>query len=225
MTRATRSLGRVRWALACCLLLSLGLAPQSGRPTVGNASVGPKEHDGVTARDAMPGRLHLRNVGGSDGAGLCVFASISHAARYQGLDELADMMDWMRSFPGGGYPEKVDEMIRRKLGPDHGVSYLHVYGPESLELLALACASGYQPCVTYGYGERYGVSIAHMVSLVHLDDERAAILDNNFPGDDAYEWMSRDEFAARYAWSPSGLGEGWGIIFTSGEPQPPEPRP
>ena len=217
------TLPRVRWGLALALLLSLGFAPQEGKPRPGSASVGPKRHDGVLARDAMPAKLHLKNVGGSDGAGLCVFASISHAARYQGLAGLTDTMDWMRRYPGGGWPEKVDQVLKDKLGPNHGVEYIHVYGHDAIGLLERACANGLQPCVTYGYGERYGISIAHMVSLVHLDQEWACILDNNFPGDDAYEWMSRAEFARRFAWSPRGTGEGWGIIFLSGDAQPPEP--
>lgn len=212
-------------ALLLILLTCAAPAPPS-RPTPGGGTVDDQTHDGVTARDAPPPALHLRNVGGSDGSGLCVFTSIEVAADFQGIEWLEDMQSFMRSRPGGGWPEKVDRMIAEKLGPDHGLNYLHLYGVEALPLLELACANGYLPCVTYGFGERYGLpAIDHMVNLVHLDGERACVLDNNYPGGDQYEWMSRSEFEVRFGWSTQGAGEGWAILFLDGNPQPPEPLP
>ena len=59
--------------------------------------------DGKYAADCdLPNDLHLKNLGGSDGAGLCVFTSISHAARWQHVDVLKDFRDYMTRFPGGG---------------------------------------------------------------------------------------------------------------------------
>jgi hypothetical protein len=48
--------------------------------------------------------------------------------------------------------------------------------------------------VNYGYSPRYKSKISHMVDCVHMTDKWAAILDNNFPGEDQYEWMAPDEF-------------------------------
>lgn len=197
------------------------------RPTHGAAIVGTRHHRGITARDALPASLHLQNVGGSDGLGLCVFTSIGHSARYQGIEELADLRDWMRRHPGGGWPEKVDRVLDVKLGPDHGIEYLHVQGADAYPLLERAACEGLMPCVSLGYSERYpelGYAIDHMVNLAHLDDRYACVFDNNFIGDDRYEWMSRAEFEIRSRWSSSGPSEVWGIIFFAGLPQPPEPE-
>jgi hypothetical protein len=52
--------------------------------------------------------------------------------------------------------------------------------------------------VTYGYSPRYKSKISHMVDCVHFTDKWAAVLDNNFPGEDQYEWMAPDEFLSRW---------------------------
>lgn len=214
--------------MTCLSLFLLVISPQGAGPSDGAAVIGGKHHNGVFARDAIPETMHVKNVGGSDGSGLCVFTSIQHAAQYQGIEGLKDFQTWMRSRPGGGYPQKVDAMIREKLGLNHGVEYVHVYGDQAVDILEVACEAGLMPAVTYGFGERYakeGVQrIDHMVNLVHLDDQYACILDNNFPGESAYEWMPRAEFVERFAYSSQGRGEGWGIILLSGNPQPPEPN-
>jgi hypothetical protein len=75
---------------------------------------------------------------------------------------------------------------------------------------------GALPCVTYGYGERYGSgTIYHMVALLHLDDSLACVLDDNFPG--TYEWMSRAEFLKRWK-HPS--GSGWAVVLLLPPPPP-----
>jgi hypothetical protein len=58
-----------------------------------------------------------------------------------------------------------------------------------------------------------------MVDCVHYTDKWAAVLDNNFPGDDQYEWMAPDEFLNRWK---QGSG-GWVIVLLSGNPPPPIP--
>jgi hypothetical protein len=217
----------IRLAILPLLLVSAAPAPQGdggGRPTPGAAWVEPdRESRGVVARSSLPEAMHHRNTAGSDGSGNCVFASAAHAAKFQGIDGLADFHEWMRQRPGGGWPEKFDRMVAEKLGDGHDVEYLHLFGPEAVDLLELAVANGHMAAVTLGYSERYGLdAIDHMVNLVHLDDELAAILDNNFPG--SLEWMPRDEFVRRFGWSSQGAGEGWAIVILSGDPQPPEPE-
>jgi len=204
------------------LLTPAGANVYQSRPTDGAASTTTDPIKGsVRVRNDLPNRFHLRNTGGSDGAGLCVFASISHSARWQDIDGLKDMMEWMRRYPGGGYPDKVDAMIERKLGPSHNLNYIHAYGERAVPLIRRAARHGYLVCVTYGYGERYGESINHMVNMAHLDDQWAVILDNNFPN--SWEWMSPEEFKARADWGTRGAGELWAIIFVT-NPQPPVPR-
>jgi hypothetical protein len=164
----------------------------------------------------LPNSEHMENVGGSDGAGLCVFCSVAHSSRWQSVEELQDFRDWMRKYPGGGYPSKLDTMIRKKCEekgwpiPD----YVQVEGFDP-ELLILALKSGRMPAITWGTDQRYGYRrISHMVNLVYLDSEKAAILDNNFPG--SYLWCTRDEFNKRHQ-----MGGAWSVILMNPGPPPP----
>jgi len=181
---------------------------------------GPKHKDGTEVSCDLPLEFHLRNRGGSDGAGLCVFASIKHSAIWQSAYPLDYLFEYMFTRPGGGYPEKVDRMIaglckQKNLPvPD----YLQVTGSD-LEILKLACKTGRLPAVTYGYsptGRYGGRRIAHMVSLLHADEKNFVVLDNNYPK--TYEWMSPAEFQGVY-----GGRSGWAVILLdSGPPPPPE---
>lgn len=170
----------------------------------------------------LPASQHMKNVGGSDGAGLCVFTSIAHSARWQNVRVLEDFRDWMRRYPGGGYPEKVKAKITQ-ICRERGVpepEYIQVQG-EDLEILKIACKSGRMPSVTYCFsptGRYGGGKIAHMVSLVHADENWFCILDNNYPGVDKYEWLTPAEFRRTYT---CGSG-GWAVILLSPGPPPPQ---
>lgn len=176
--------------------------------------------DGTPVQIDMPRELRMKNVGGRDGAGLCVFTSLNHSAIWQDIDVLKDFQKWMRSKPGGGYPQKVDAMIAQKCKeagapvPD----YIQVEGKD-LEILDLACKTGRMPGVTYGFSPsgRYGGSrISHMVNLAHADGKNYAVLDNNYIED--LEWLSKSEFQRAY-----GSDGGWSVIFLKPGP-PPAPR-
>lgn len=199
-------------------------------PIVYAASVGGnKAPDGKTEIHCdLPGSEHLKNKGGSDGSGLCVFTSIDHSARWQQVPQLIGFRDWMTKHPGGGYPSKVTKMISL-ICKERGMpepAYIQVEGAD-LEVLKKACASGRMPGVTYCFSPtgRYGGSrIAHMTSLVHADEKYFAILDNNYvqpgvPADKEIEWLSPEEFKRTY----TGGGGGWAVILLSSGP-PPVPR-
>ena len=180
--------------------------------------------DGTEIDCDLPGDRHMKNKGGSDGAGLCVFTSIGHSADWQNVEVLKDFRDWMTKHPGGGYPSKVDSMIE-KICAEKGVpkpGYLQYEGGQT-ELLKMACKLGRMPAVTYCVSPtgRYGGSrIAHMVSLVHADDKgNFGILDNNYPGADQIEWLNEDEFKRTF----TGMGGGWAVILLA-PPPPPVPR-
>lgn len=174
----------------------------------------------------LPGGLHMRNTGGigprgpGSGAGLCVFTSIEHSAIHQNVPELLGFQKWMTTRPGGGYPEKVDKMISA-FCKEKGVPvprYLQVEGGD-MEILKLACKTGRMPGVTYCWSPtgRYGGSkIAHMVNTPHASDEWVCVLDNNYPGEDRYEWMSWSEFRKTFM----GNGGGWAVILLSPGPPP-----
>jgi len=176
--------------------------------------------DGTPVQINMPQDLRMHNTGGSDGAGLCVFTSINHAAIWQDVSVLKDFQHWMRSKPGGGYPEKVDRMIARK-AQEAGVAppqYLQVEGDDQ-EIIELACKTGRMPSCTYGFspsGRYSGRRISHMISVVHADGKYVAVLDNNYP--EELEWDTKAEFQSAY--SSDG---GWTVILLAPSP-PPSPR-
>ena len=164
----------------------------------------------------------MRNTGGSDGSGLCVFTSIEHAARWHNLEVLQGFQDFMRKRPGGGYPSKVDKMIDAICAERHlpKPKYIQVESND-LEILKLACRTGHMPSVTYGFSptKRYGgQKISHMVTLLHATEKWFCVLDNNFPK--TWEWMSPAEFLRSYK---DGSGTGWCVIFLGPGP-PPAPK-
>ena len=175
----------------------------------------------------LPTELRLKNKGGSDGrggpgtgSGLCVFTSINHSAHWQNVDALKDFRDWMTKLPGGGDPEKVDRMIEKKckeLGMPKP-EYIQVERAD-LDILLLALKTGRMPSITYAYsptGRYNGKRISHMVSLVHLDDKWAGVLDNNYP--DALEWLTPDQLRKTFK-----QGSGWCVILLA-PPPPPVPK-
>lgn len=172
-------------------------------------------HDGTEVTCDIPEEYRQHNVGGRDGSGLCVFTSIEYVARFQNELRLWDLQKSMRQEPGGGYPQKVDAMLK-KYAP--GVPYLQYQGSDPT-FLEEVLKTGRPVAVTYnGRDPRYhNQTIAHMVTLVHLDSKNACILDNNF--EKQYYWMSREEFLARW----KGGREGWAVALLS-PPPPGAPR-
>lgn len=171
---------------------------------------------GTVVRCDLPQPLRMRNVGGRDGAGLCVFTSAEHSGRYQNVRLLFGFQQKMRAEKGGGWPDKLDSMLL-KYAPD--VLYVQHVGGDAA-FLETCLLTGRMPCVTYaGRDTNYGPNktIAHMVNLIYLDDEYAAILDNNFP--DKPVWMTRPEFLDR--WRDERVGGGWAVALLA--PPPPFP--
>src|SRR5437870_2565093 len=145
------------------IVASIPSAAIAERAIVGG-STAPDSKTAVTCD--LPASERTKNVGGRDGAGLCVFTSIGMAARWQNERRLVNFQEQMRREPGGGYPAKVERMIG-KYGA--GTPYVQYEG-SNLDILQAALRSGRMPSVTYGYSERYGGTIAHMVNLIHLDE-------------------------------------------------------
>lgn len=183
-----------------------------------NAVVSGPEYSGKQVTVDLVARMHLKNKGGSDGAGLCVFTSVNHSSEYGNCDELRGLRDYMTRFPGGGYPEKLDKVIKAycdsrsmKVPP-----YLQHTGGD-VAFLKECLAAGRMPSVTYGGadGVYYRGDIYHMVNLVYLDDKVAAILDNNFPGQ--YLWMDVGFFLNRWRFGSGG----WAVVVLTPPPPPP----
>ncbi len=180
---------------------------------------GPVAPDGEEVQNDLPKEFHIRNRGGSDGAGLCVFASLNHSAIWQEVTPLKQIFEYMWTQPGGGYPDKVDKIIK-DICTSKGVPippYIQIESGD-IDILKLACKTGRIPGVTYNYspsGRYGGKKIAHMVTLLSADDKNFCVLDNNFPG--TYEWMTPAEFQRVHSQN------GWSVIFlASGPPPAPE---
>lgn len=167
---------------------------------------GPIAPDGRTEVTCdLPVDMRTRNVGGSDGAGLCVFSSIGHAARWSNETRLWDFQKQMRQERGGGWPDKVDKMIA-KYGP--GTPYIQYTGNDPA-ILKAALATGRMPSVTYNGN--------HMVNLIYLDDTWAAVLDNNYVGENEIRWFPTEEFLR--LWRTG--GQAWTVVLLA--PPPPDP--
>lgn len=175
--------------------------------------------DGTPIQCDLPKELHIRNIGGTDGAGLCVMSSINHAAYWHNQECLFDYQKWASHYRGGGWPEKVDQQLE-EIARQRGVAkprYIQIISRD-LSLLKLAFKTGRIISITFGYspaGRYGGAHIAHMVSLLHLDDRWACVLDNNFPG--TYEWMTPDELLRAAC---SGQGQYWAHLFLDPGPPP-----
>jgi hypothetical protein len=213
LARGSRLNGKITMKLmntfALLLIAAGGLqAPAASSQIAGRISPDGKEE----IQCDLPSQEHLKNVAGRDGSGLCVFSSLEIAGHWQNVAELRGFQKKMQSEQGGGWPEKVDAMVA-KYAPH--TKYLQYNGADPA-VLKLALKTGRMPAVTYGYSPRYGGRVAHMVNLVHLSAHWAAVLDNNFPGEDRYEWMAPTEFYRRWQMN----GGGWAIVLLAPPPPP-----
>lgn len=198
------------------------------RTPFGESFVGGRTHAGEVVDCDLPESEHIKNIGSKvDGAGMCVMSSIEMAARWQCMDpRWRGLRDWCAKEEGGGYPEKVTKQLRAyakaKGLPDPTPQYLQYEGPDPYPIVEAALKSGRMACITYGTSPRYNQgSIAHMVCCVKAGSgQYAVVLDNNFPGENAYEWMFSTELKRRINY-PRRVG--WVFVWLT-PPPPPSPR-
>lgn len=177
-------------------------------------------HGNDTLTVDLPGSQQFQNIGSKiDGAGMCVFSSIEMAALACGLEQMRGWRNWCaEKYRGGGWPEKVDQCLRdwfayKNIPP---IPYIQYEGKDPATFMAL-CEKTRRPFgMTYGYSPRYGRTIYHMVTGVMFRSKYGVVLDNNFPGEDRYEWVERDELIRRIM-HPN--GQAW--LFCWLPPAPP----
>lgn len=196
--------------LLLALAIGLGLAPIAARaddagPDARGEAWGGDRHAGTTARVLIPLPLRQRNTGGSDGAGLCVIASMKTAGNVQGLaDEVAALWEAAKRLPGGYSPQKLERLVA-DVAPS--LKYVSYVGTDT-EVVERLVRSGRPVGTTMNTGRLYGYRpIHHMVTTVHLDDRVAALIDNNKP--EVTVWIPRAEYDRRFVDGPSGWAFAW----------------
>ncbi len=179
---------------------------------------GPRNDDGTEVACDLPSSMHQKNTGGSDGAGLCVYASARHTGLWQDDAAFRGLFEYMKTQPGGSYPEKFDKTLKAYCAKAHlpVPNYVQIENPNDYDLLKLACKNGLMPGVTYSFsptGRYGGKKIAHMVSLPGADDQWAVVLDNNYVG--TFEWDTVSDFKKAHA------PNAWAIVLLRKSPPPP----
>lgn len=214
-----RRLGFCVFVAAVSLLLAVFSVAVFGQ-TEGSSFVNGRQHENEQLAADLPERDHIRNIGSyRDGAGMCVMSSIEMAARWHGMEEYRGLRNWCAKEGGGAYPEKVDRQLAA-YAKEKGLlrpSYVQYEGSNVGEILRLCDRTGRMACITYGYGPRYGGTIAHMTCCPKYGGKYAVCLDNNFPGENAYEWMTLDEMDKRVKHPGN---SGWVFVWLSPSPPP-----
>jgi hypothetical protein len=216
-----------KFVLVALGFLSLALFVPGQQPS--KSFVNGVTHDGESITADLPESEHIKNIGSRiDRAGMCVFSAIEMAALYQGLEQMRGFRDWCAdNYPGGGYPSKVEKLLEAWFKKNNipPVPYMQYEGNNPEEILTIVNKTERMACVTYGYSPRYGRSfIAHMVNNVMYGKKYGVVLDNNFVGDGAYEWMEKDELIRRIRLQRGGRqGAAWIFVWiTPGAPPPPK---
>jgi len=148
----------------------------------------------------VPAAMRQSNWRGPRGQGSCVHATMISLFRWQYRLRAADY--WRRAYGDGDYPEGLAAKF------DHeGIRYAYVTNGD-VRFLEWACRTRRGCGITVMGG-------AHMVALVHLDDQWAALLDNN--NVERFIWVPRETLLAE--WKAS---YGWAVtpIYTPAAPLP-----
>lgn len=172
-------------------------------------------HEGVRASAPIPPHMHMRNEGGSDGAGLCVICSIIINGRYQGVPGLeggknSALWKAAKNAPGGYSPDKLARLLRQVMPDEKYASYLGTGSAKDRAVLEKLSKAGYPIGATMNTGRTYNyMPIHHMVSLIHYRmGGWACFVDNNKPG--TYSWIPADEWDRRWP----DMGMAWAWIWT-----------
>jgi hypothetical protein len=206
------------------LLAPLGLAVRAQEPDRrGEVTVDKPVYRGVRASAPIDPKHHVRNEGGSDGAGLCVISSILANGMHQGVPGLATpgydersrsnmpgkgsvLWQTAKARPGGYSPDKLEKLVQTAVPGEKYASYL---GTDT-SVIEDWSKKGYPIGSTLNTGKLYGYRpIHHMISLIHYRrGSWASIVDNNDPGN--FTWMPSAEYDRR--WLDGGVG--WAFIWT-----------
>ena len=225
---------RLLAAVAVLLALTASLLSFDTKPT-------PVLPDGTRIVFDLPADQHMQNVGGSDGAGLCVYTSITLGAKWQNTKEMYNLRKFAEGRPGGSYPEKMDADLKiyaKRYNVTIPNYVQHTGGDDAF--LDLCIQTRRMPGITYaGVDDFYDSPILHMVNLAHLDEKNGAIQDNNRAGKWTSDtrkrilnrWKGLDDNGKdllvpvreglRTLWIPA--GGGWAFVWLTPPPPPIDP--
>jgi hypothetical protein len=190
--------------------------------------------DGKPIMLVLPASEHMSNVGGSDGAGLCVYTSVTLSAKWHNITGAYNLRKFAEGRPGGSYPEKLAADIKTYSTRYHVTlpNYVqHTGGDDAF--LDLCMLTRRYPGITYsGKDDFYRGPIAHMVNLVSLDKAYGSIQDNNRAGkwtSDTREkvlnrWKGRNDDGSPMRSGRFEVGGGWAFVWLA-PPAPPVPTP
>lgn len=170
---------RYRFILAAVLVCGCRVmddAARRDRPDLPRRDAPSAEQSTEMPAVNVPLSARQRNYRG----GSCVHASTITLFRWQGRDDLAEL--WRRRYSGGEGPDGLAAKLRGQ-----GVDFAYV-------------TDGDVGFLEWAASTRRGAGICywpnHYVCLVHLDRERAGLLDNNRI--DRIIWINRDEFVRNW---------------------------
>jgi hypothetical protein len=148
----------------------------------------------------LPLALRQSNWVGNQRQGSCVHATMISLLRWQGRDKTADY--WRRTYGNGEEPDDLAAKLDRA-----NIRYAYTTNGD-VWFLKWACRTRRGCGITIMGG-------AHMVTLVHLDSQWAAILDNNNVS--KFIWVPRATLIAE--WKAS---YGWAVtpVYTPAAPLP-----
>jgi hypothetical protein len=167
------------------------------------------DHNGVWLNAPIPREYHIRNEGGSNGAGLCVISAIIMNGAAAGIADfrlLKNSKLWKsaKARPGGYSPQKLAALLK-ELYPE--LEWASVETADA-GLIRKYSAAGYQVANTMNTGQQYKyMPIHHFISTVHADLKMSCIVDNNDPG--VWHWFSAAEQDRRF---PDGQ-TGWLVVL------------
>lgn len=190
----------------------------------GEVTVDQPTYRGIKASAPIPPELHVRNEGGSDGAGLCVISSLLANGRYQkvpGLGSYApttlgqggkDSRLWRlaKSRPGGYSPDKAKALAAEALPGELYASLVGTGTAEDFEMIEQLSKAGYPIGMTMNTAALYGYRpIHHMVSWPQFRRSGySCFVDNNKPG--VFSWIPSAEAMRRAV----DMGMVWAWVWT-----------
>jgi hypothetical protein len=130
----------------------------------------------------LPVALRQANWRGNQGEGSCVHATMCSLFVWSGRYARAD--HWRRTYGNGEWANGLADKMDRE-----DIRFAYTVGQNDVSFLEWACRTRRGAGVTVLGGR-------HMLCLVHLDQERAGLLDNNDP--QKITWVPRQTFLAEW---------------------------